>query len=340
MKRRLSEFLLPALLLPFCFGGTTETEKAGYFDPHYFPPLTTGEDSYLFYLTYNYTHKVYESRFIVSMVLYRNQGGPQEITLERYPLSESCPPYRFSFEVDIDYDTFLKGDNKNYLKVAVKNPGYADESYGFFLNYANPTVFTIKEETSSLYRPYVGHYEDFDPSTKNSNIYYEWKGFAMDFEDPEYMVLPLDQMKMRMKDIDGKYVDMPIEKATLSTRDINNISIGELVGPYWSRRREIELDVDFDIYHYTHFQTKEKIIYSPDYRTVRENGRVTAFDHESNSIFLPPVSVGEVRTTEFLLTLTHIGQYNIDIAYYYFDVVQTHNYIGSRPVSDWHVEEC
>lgn len=340
MKKRLSELLLPALLLPFCLGGTTVKEKAGYYQPAYFPALTRGDDVYSFQLTYQYTKTVHMSELKVYMNVYNPYGaGAKHIDIETFYVEDAYPGDDATFRVKIDYDLFSTENKRNLLYISAVNPGYLGEVYSFYLNYSTNAFIYIEKENSSYERPYEGHYESFSSVNKVQNIIYEWKGFAGDYEDPKYMLLPLSQLKIRMKNSSGVYKNLPLQTATLNIYDTENYRMGTRMGGGSSARVIVELAWTYDSSHYTKFKAKRAIIYSPDYRIVRQNGEETVEDHLSYSIFLPPVPVGEVRTTEFMLELRGAGEYGKDTIFYHFETFQTHNYVGSLPISEWYVEE-
>lgn len=345
MMKRLSKLLLPMILLPFCLSANT-MEKAGQIDPIDFPPLTSGEDYYSFYFRYQYSKTVNYSYFTFSLNVYEeHRAGAKNYQIAKYPFSGGNPKAAAAYNIDIDYDYFARAENLNELTITVRHlpeGKYRVESYKIYLNYADPHIVYVDEEEGYEERGYQGWYETFtDDGDENVPPRYEWRGLAGDFLDPEYMLLPLSQFKIRMRNQRGNYVDMPFSKATLVIYDIENFKVGEAIESYFSPRREVPLSCTFNkLTHYATFRTEEEIIYSPDFREVRLNGRLSSADKTSHAIFLPPIAVGEIRTTKFRLELNGVGAYGNDAIIYDFNITQTHNYIGSSPVSDYYVEEC
>lgn len=343
MKGHLSKFLLLPLLLPFCFSSTTLT-KAGQFDPAYFPPLEKGEDYYEMNLLYNYHYNVSTSVFTFTLTTREHSygGGGTSQVVSRHTFNTIVAGHNQTVKLRINYDKLKDERNTNNLLITVNNgTSFSTEIYSFYLNYSESHTIEIKKENSSYERQGDGHYEDFDSSTEDNNSsLYNWTGFKGDFENPEYQLLPLRKLKFRMRNEEKDYIDYVPSSVVLSIYDPFNFhNIGKLTGAGTNKRMDVPLQCTFSN-HYTYFRTKEKIIYSPDYRTVRTNGAITSADHVSHMIFLPPIDNGEIRTTKFALTMKGVGPYKNDVVTYEFTVTQTYNYIGSYPVSEWYVEEC
>lgn len=341
MKQRLSKLILPALLLSFCFAGTS-AEKAGVATPIQFPALQYGKKVYSFDFEYTFRKKVKLSKFIFYLNVKNKYGaGAVRHDIDDFEVTNMELPLTVKFPIEIDYDLFAREKDFNSLYITVKNDPYAMETYLIKLNYPTYHNIDIEEEDGSYSRPADGWYESFSGDDTNQDIVYEWTGFAGDFLDPKYMLFPFKEMKIRMRDRRGKIAKLPMKKAVLEIYDTENFDVGVEKGSFFNKRREVELDFSrADSSSYLRFRSKEKIIYSPDYRTVRTDGKVYASDHVTQSIFLPPVKNGEIRTTKFVLRLSSLGEKGRDNITYAFTITQTHNYVGSYPVSEYYVEEC
>lgn len=344
MKPLLSKLLLPALLLPFCFGSGT-LEKGGYFTPQYFPPLESGKEYYDIELTYTYTEPFTSSEISFRLDIYReHQAGVIEVhNIDTFYVPSMAVPYTTTFVTKIDYDYFYDGDNRNCLIIQFTNEGYQSEGTSFFLNYRHNYIINITKERSSYERPSIeGWYETFDDSGNGYlNGRYEWRGFTQDFVNPDYMILPMNKWKLRYRNQKGLYQYLNPVQATLTIHDTESFLMGRLVQEsYHTKRRVVYLSVLRGSSYYTYFRTKEKIVYSPDYRSVRTNGRSLEGDHESYAIFLPPIKKGTLRRTKFELKLIGVGENRQDTVTYTFYVTQTYNYVGSYPTSIYYVEEC
>lgn len=346
MKQPRSSFLLPFLLLPFCFGVTTIKPKAGYFLPHYFPPLEeNGSGYYAFTLVYRYSYAVEKPNLSVDLTRYNNQwhAGATTVEVVNQTLPRASAGRNASWNCKIPYSMFRSGNDMNFLSISITNPGYRTESYQMLpMNYSTAYSIDITKENGYYQRPFTeGWQEDFD-GVLCEKIRYEWTGFAGDFDDPDYGLLPLQWMQIRMRNKKKAYVNLPIKSATLTIWDnIDVFKFGKIVSyGILKSKRVVDLSWKYVLdNHFLYFQNKSATIYSPDYREIRDGARLTDYDHVSNSIFLPTVKNGEIRTTNFTLDIYGVGEYNKDTISYDFSVTQTHNYMGSYPTSEWYVQE-
>lgn len=331
--------LLFFTLLPFCFGAAS-LEKAGYMHPQYFPPLTKDEETYEFTNYYTFEHNVSYSRMSVTLTTYFLTGGATKKTVSNIVVKNVAVPCTINFKTVIDYDDFVDGRDRNVLEFSISNTDYAYEFYSVNLAYPSSHYINIDTENGDFDRSGVeGWYEDFSGESVNLPTRYEWKGFTQEITDPEYMLFPLNAFKIRMRNQRGEYTSLPIGWAQLTIFDAVNFKFGYETSFLFVKRRIVPLSWSYDSSNYTVFRMEDAVTYSPDFRIVRENGRITEGDKTSYSLFLPPIENGEVRSTTFKLDIYSAGEQGRDSIHSSFNVIQTHNYIGSYPISEYYVEE-
>lgn len=339
MKRLPSELLM-VLLLPLCSGATT-LDKAGYMIPQYFSPLTKNAATYDFTSSYVYEHDVSKTEIIVRLTTYYQTGGASKKTINSRKMFDIAVPCTLTFTTSIDYDDIATGKDYSVIEITYRNEGFVSEFYSIRLAYSENCNITIDKENGYCDRSSLeGWYEDFSGDSINEPARYEWKGFAQTITDPDYMLFPLRNLKIRMRGQTGLYENMAIKSASISIFDIENFKMGTKVNFFFVKKMVVDLSWSYDSSHYTVFRTKNVITYSPDFREVRTQGAINSYDKNTHAIFLPPIKNGEVRNTRFSIDLLGVGVNGRDSIHSYFDVIQTRNYIGSYPVSEYYVEEC
>jgi hypothetical protein len=321
--------------------------SAGRFTPLFFQPLRDQSHYYSFDLRYGATLPSSLTTFRVRAVssYYDPVAGPvkrEKILYDSY-FRDLASGDSLTIQCAMKPSDWVFSDRENanrFIISALPDAAYKAVTVEVPVNPLTPQSWVLPSSLP-LARSYPTEWkETFDGKPGNLPFAILHEGFAASFEDPFRGLLPLRQLRLRNRFCDGSYLPFTAKEAKLYVLNhIDDFSVGAETLLNGAPVRSLSLDLIAEEASWSHLALSEPVAVSLDERTMKPRSQKGPRDFLSTEFYLPPVKSGEPKTFSFLIVFSQCGDENLDSIAYAFSVLKTRNHIGSKGVSDWHVEE-